>query len=452
MTVIARIGQKDDGRDWLASCMAIIAAAPKEDLLSVFKAQAAEGAQIIHNGLLEKQTVVDRFAQIAHSAGVIDEFGQDAVQEAFAVFGNDPPTQSNRPLSFVKASQFAGQPIPIRAWHVEELIPAGNVTLLNGDGGTGKSLIALQLAVATVLGRPWIGRPTQPGACLFLTAEDDLLEVHRRLADIVAEYDVSLADLEGLMIASLAGVDALLAIPDGRSNIIRPTGLFGALESLIEKTRPTLVVLDTLADLFGGEENQRAQARQFIGMLRGLAITHQVTVLLLAHPSLAGMASGSGSSGSTGWNNSVRSRLYLERIKSGDASEEDPDARVIKTMKANYAAVGAQIRLRWVRGAFVADGARSSRSSIAAEARADRIFLELLTRYTADGRHVSATASSNYAPALFAKDQRADGVKNRGFAKAMNRLFEAGRIKVEAFGPPSRQVKRIVVTTTETSE
>jgi RecA-family ATPase len=256
------------------------------------------------------------------------------------------------------------------------------------------------------------------------------------------------------MIVSLAGDDALLAIPDGRSNIIRPTVLFGALESLIEKTRPTLVVLDTLADLFGGEENQRAQARQFIGMLRGLAITYQVTVLLLAHPSLAGMASGSGSSGSTGWNNSVRSRLYLERIKSGDGSEEDPDARVIKTMKANYAPAGAQIRLRWIRGAFVADGTRSVRSFsvIAAQAHADRIFLELVARYTAEGRHVSATGSSNYAPALFGKDQRADGIKKQGFATAMNRLFEAGRIKVEEFGPPSRRLKRIAITTAETSE
>jgi RecA-family ATPase len=454
MTAIARIGQKDDGKARLAACMSTIAMAPKEDRLSVLKAQAVEGAEIIHFGLLEKQTVVDRFAQIAHSAGFVDEFGSDAVQEALAAFGTVQPTQGVRPLSFVKASKFAGQPIPIRAWHVEDLIPAGNVTLLNGDGGTGKSLIALQLAVATVLGGPWIGRPAQHGVCLFLTAEDDLPEVHRRLADIVTEDGVSLADLDGLMIVSLAGDDALLAVPDGRSNIIRPTSLFCALESLIEKTGPALVVLDTLADLFGGEENQRAQARQFIGMLRGLAINYQLTMLLLAHPSLAGMASGSGSSGSTGWNNSVRSRLYLERIKSGDGSEDDPDARVLKTMKANYAAAGAQIKLRWSRGVFVSEGATSvsSFSVIAAETHADRIFLELVAKYTAEGRHVSATASSNYAPALFEKDQRSDGVKKRGFTAAMNRLFEAGRIKVEEFGPPSRRLKRIAITAAEASE
>jgi RecA-family ATPase len=453
MNNVAHIGQKDDGRAWLAACMAMIATAPKEDRLSVLKAQAAEGAQIINFGLLEKQTVVDRFVQIAHSAGFIDEFGTDAVQEALTAFGTVQPLQGVRSLSFVKASKFADQPIPIRAWHVQDLIPAGNVTLLNGDGGAGKSLIALQLAVATVLGGLWIGRQAHSGRCLFLTAEDDLPEVHRRLADIAAEHGISLTDLDDLMIVSLAGQDALLAVPDGRSNIIRPTGLFGALESLIEKTRPALFVADTLADLFGGEENQRAQARQFVGMLRGLAINYQHATLMLAHPSLTGMASGSGSSGSTGWNNSVRSRLYLERIKAGDGSEDDPDARVLKTMKANYAAAGAQIKLRWRRGVFITEQtAATSFSVIAAQAHAERIFLDLLAAYEAEGRPVSATPSANYAPVIFSKDDRSDRIGKTGLAAAMNRLFGEKRINTEEYGPPSKRRNRIVTARLEVTE
>jgi hypothetical protein len=76
-----------------------------------------------------------------------------------------------------------------------------------------------------------------------------------------------------------------------------------------------------------GNENDRAQARQFIGMLRGLAIRHECAVLLLSHPSVAGIASGGGSSGSTAWNNSVRSRLYLSRVVGNDGFEANPDAR-----------------------------------------------------------------------------------------------------------------------------
>lgn len=115
--------------------------------------------------------------------------------------------------------------------------------------------------------------------------------------------------------------------------------------------KPVHVVYDTHADLFGGNENARTQAQQFVSQLRGLALETGSTALLLAHPSLSGMASGSGTSGSTAWSNNVRSRLYLDRVRD-DGIEVDPDARVLRTMKANYGPVGGEIRLRWHDGVF----------------------------------------------------------------------------------------------------
>jgi hypothetical protein len=185
-------------------------------------------------------------------------------------------------LPVVDASSLAGKPVPLRRWHVAGLIPASNVTLLNGDGATGKSLLALQAVVSTVAGRSWLGRPVTKGSAVFLTAEDSLDEVHIRLADIVREAGLRLEDLAGLKITSLAGADAILATPEGRTNILTATEVFAAVDAHVQATRPALVVLDTLADLFGGEENQRSQARQFIAMLRGLALRHDTAVLLLA--------------------------------------------------------------------------------------------------------------------------------------------------------------------------
>jgi RecA-family ATPase len=66
------------------------------------------------------------------------------------------------------------------------------------------------------------------------------------------------------------------------------------------------------ADMFSGDENSRPQSRQFIGLLKRLARKHDCAFLLLAHPSLTGLNTGSGMSGSTGWNNAVRSRLYSD--------------------------------------------------------------------------------------------------------------------------------------------
>lgn len=349
-------------------------------------------------------------------------------------------------LEFFCAAELDGKPIPSRQWHVPELIPAGTVTTLNGDGGTGKSLAALQLAVATALGRHWLGQEVTQGSALFISAEDDRDEMHRRLADIAQAEAVSLADLDGLTLRSLAGKDALLSVPmPGQSDVMAETQLFKRLDDWLSKHRPTLTVLDTLADLFGGNEVNRAQARQFIGMLRGLALRHETTVILLAHPSLSGMASGSGSSGSTAWNNSVRSRLYLRRVKGDAGDEPDTDARELEVMKANYGKTGLLLPLRWQAGVFVADNrSEGALDRMAATAKAERVFMKLLREFADEGRRVGASTGHGYGPTEFAKSGRAEGCRKENLQKAMETLFARGAIRLEDEGPPSRRTKRIV--------
>ena len=120
-----------------------------------------------------------------------------------------------------------------------------------------------------------------------------------------AAEQATFGELDRLTLRSLAGDDALLATLDRKSGMLATTPLYGELDRRIADGKPALVVLDTLADLYSGDENVRSQARQFIGFLRRLAIRHRCAVLLLAHPSLSGMASGSGNSGSTAWNGSA---------------------------------------------------------------------------------------------------------------------------------------------------
>src|SRR5205823_452768 len=48
-------------------------------------------------------------------------------------------------LEFTVMSTFAGRKPPERPWLIKKWIPWRQVTLLGGDGGTGKSLLALQL-------------------------------------------------------------------------------------------------------------------------------------------------------------------------------------------------------------------------------------------------------------------------------------------------------------------
>lgn len=342
------------------------------------------------------------------------------------------------------ADTLAGKEVPARQWHVEGLIPARVPCTLNADGGLGKTILGLQLCVATVTQGFWAGRTVKQGGAVYLSAEDDTDELHRRLFDIAAGAQVSLADLRDLIILPLAGKDAILAAPEGKAGTLKLTKLFVGIEELLKDIKPALMVIDTLADTFGGNEIDRTQARQFIGALRGLCIRHNVTILLLAHPSLAGMASGSGSSGSTAWSNSVRSRLYLDRVKAEDGDEPDPDLRVLRVVKTNYARLGEEIRLRWQSGTFVPAIGQDSFSAMASQSKAERVFMALLSAYNADGRHVGYAPAGNYAPKVFAADARCEGVSKKAFTQAMNALFAAGKIKIEESGPPARRRSHLV--------
>ncbi len=65
-------------------------------------------------------------------------------------------------LNVIDPSDWEGQPIPERQWYLEGLIPNRQVTLLSGDGGTGKSLLGYQVGLAGVLGVETLGfRPAE---------------------------------------------------------------------------------------------------------------------------------------------------------------------------------------------------------------------------------------------------------------------------------------------------
>lgn len=350
-------------------------------------------------------------------------------------------------LTVITASSLDGRQPPPRWWIVDGLVPGRVVTLLSGDGGVGKSLLALQLGSAVASGGYWAGKEVRQGRCLYLSAEDDADEIHRRLLSITEYHETPIAGLTDLAIVPLADLDdATLSVLDTKTQSMRPTPLFSSVRREVENFRPSLLVLDTNADFFGGDEIKRVQVRQFLRMLGSLCIRFDLATVLLSHPSLAGINSGSGLSGSTAWNNSVRSRLYLDRLKDKDGSEPDPALRVLSAKKANYGPTGEEIRLRWQGGVFKpATSAAPSFVAAAAQARSETVFLDLLRAYEAEGRHVSATTGHGYAPTIFSRDTRSDGISRKAFEAAMNALFASGKIRNAEYGPPSRVRRKIEI-------
>lgn len=347
---------------------------------------------------------------------------------------------SHRESCFYSAASLKGKPVAPRDWLVPGLIPQKTITLFSGDGGTGKSLLALQLAVAVASGVGWIGKAVLEGSVIYISAEDDDDEMHRRVDGILRAENLSYDDIVRMTLRSLAGEDALLA-SESQVTLVA-TELFKEIDSRASDEAPALIVIDTLADVYPSNENDRAKVRQFIGILRGLAIKRNCAVLLLGHPSLTGLSSGTGSSGSTAWNNSVRSRIYLSRIT--DAGYEmDPDRRVLTIMKANYGRVGDETHMKWVNGVFVAEAAEQGRAKMANDAKAQRVFMKLLATFTGQGRAVNYAGGSRYAPKLFAEHPENERMTKRAFKMAMESLLASGKIAIKTEGPPSRKVSFI---------
>jgi RecA-family ATPase len=353
------------------------------------------------------------------------------------------------PLRIVDPGIYQGQVIPERRWIVPDWVPVGYVTGLYGPGGTGKSLLMMQLQTALALGKPWLGMPVVPARSLAVYCEDDDDELVRRQAAINCQlYGCSFTDLSDRAnwLPRLGENNHLMVF--GRNGTGELTPFFDQLRVAALDLGAEAVVIDTVADAFGGNQNDAGQVRHFVQYGLGrLARAINGSVIACAHPSRAGINSGTYESGSVQWDAAFRSRMYLsapkkERDDDRDAEPADPDARVLTRAKANYASRDETIELRWHDGVLSAEAETGD-----SEPRhdAETVFLELLDKMIAEGQTFSHNSrAGNYAPKLFARRPERQGYRVADFDRAMQALLAMHEIKIEGYGPPSHPKQRLV--------
>ena len=124
---------------------------------------------------------------------------------------------------------------------------------------------------------------------------------------------------------------------------------------------------------------------------------------------------------------------------------DDDDLRVLEVKKNNCGPISENILLRWRNGVYVPEPLTGSFEKMAADAKVDNLFLELLRRFTRQERNVSPSRSPTYAPTQFANapEAKAAKVKAKAFAEAMERLLAANKIKIIREGSPARYRDRI---------
>jgi RecA-family ATPase len=352
-------------------------------------------------------------------------------------------------LPFIHYRIWDNEPVPEQDWIVRDRLPRRQCALFSGEGAIGKSMTTLYLCAACAAGKDWLGTLPEPGPALFIDAEDEEAVIHRRLAAIAKHYSIRFDELfdAGLHLVSLSGQDTVMATPT-RSGTLAPTPLYNLMLQACGDIKPVVIGMASSANFFAGNEINRSEVQQFIGMMTKLAILANGTLVLLSHPSLTGLHTGSGLSGNTAWHASVRARFYMRSVKADDEDEADTsDIREIIFKKSNYGPLADNIMLQWRDGMFLPKPRATSYEQAATEVKVDTMFVALLRRFTNEGRTVGHKKGPSYAPAVFSASPEAVEIHITGkmFEAAMERLFAAGTIIAEQYGRPSRPYFRIAM-------
>ena len=207
--------------------------------------------------------------------------------------------------------------LPPPDWLIAGAIPVGSQAVLFGPSGSGKSFVALDMALSVATGQPWQDLETKQGPVAYIVAEGgrsigkraDAWIQHRGLAPIDDMFFV----LEPVQ----------LPIPDHVKGLLRQINA--------RNKKPALIVFDTLARCFvGGEENSAKDVGVVVHHAGLLQQATGAAVLILHHTGRAAQDQERGSTALRGAADVMISQtirddiITLRNTKQKDAEEFMP--------------------------------------------------------------------------------------------------------------------------------
>jgi len=224
-------------------------------------------------------------------------------------------------------------------------LPRGNVGMISGPGGVGKTMLMLQLLPSLALGRSLIGSVGPDWVCAdrklrvgLLLGEDERVIIQSRMIDIMKEYGVNAGEFHTLQsmlhIHSFVGEDMRMLISE------RGTVHEGGFATWCRRfcARHDVIVIDPLVALHDAQENDNTAASALIRLLSRIGRDSGCSILVLHHFSKAGA-----SRGASAFATSVRWAADLAPISADDAATTGIDTAkavashvTLKLTKHNY--------------------------------------------------------------------------------------------------------------------
>ncbi len=164
-------------------------------------------------------------------------------------------------------------PVP---WIADGWLGSGDVVIFGGEWASGKSLIALDLAISIAANVPWMGRIPilRSGPVLYIDEENNARNVARRLSRMIRGRNLDPDQTENLQLRYLSKNHLRLDTPAGRETLKRE----------MDRTRPVATILDSLIRFHGADENSNTDIAALFGEAIVPAATgHNCAFVVLDH-------------------------------------------------------------------------------------------------------------------------------------------------------------------------
>lgn len=187
-----------------------------------------------------------------------------------------PFTQSG-PYRLYSTAELLRLPPP--TWLVDGIIPEGGFTTLYAPPEHYKSFLALDMALSVASGIPWQGKTVASGGgfVIYIAAEG-VSGLGKRALAWFQKHEI-LPDAP-----DIAWLTESLAITADSEALI---GLLERIEREVQRV-PVLVVIDTLARCFDGEESETGDMSRFVAGVDVLRRTFRCAVMVVHHTRLDG--------------------------------------------------------------------------------------------------------------------------------------------------------------------
>jgi hypothetical protein len=194
-----------------------------------------------------------------------------SIPESDSLQGKGCAQEKAQPLPVVRASEIE-TPVHQQSWLIDRLWTHEAVGVIGGSPKSGKTWLALEMAVSVASGSPCFDTfaISSPGPVLLYAAEDSATTLRSRLETLARLHKV---DFERLNVHIIT-IDSL--------RLDRPQHQ-DRLEATLHAYKPALLILDPLVRVHAIDENVAGQVAALLGYLRSLQRKAGTAIALVHH-------------------------------------------------------------------------------------------------------------------------------------------------------------------------